>query len=62
VLADALGFETVAEGVETEDQLAVLRQLGCKHAQGYLFSPPQPADAFAAFVADNARRTQSSGS
>jgi diguanylate cyclase (GGDEF)-like protein/PAS domain S-box-containing protein len=62
VLADALGFETVAEGVETEDQLTVLRRLGCKHAQGHLFSPPQPAAGFAAFVADNARRTQSSGS
>jgi EAL domain-containing protein (putative c-di-GMP-specific phosphodiesterase class I) len=43
VLADALGFETVAEGVETGAQLEVLRRLGCNQAQGFYFSPPLPA-------------------
>jgi diguanylate cyclase (GGDEF)-like protein/PAS domain S-box-containing protein len=44
VLADALGFTTVAEGVETPEQLAVLRRLGCETAQGWWFGRPVPAD------------------
>jgi diguanylate cyclase (GGDEF)-like protein/PAS domain S-box-containing protein len=43
VLADALGFEVVAEGVETAEQLAVLRRLGCGRAQGYYFGKPTEA-------------------
>jgi diguanylate cyclase (GGDEF)-like protein/PAS domain S-box-containing protein len=43
VLADALGFEVVAEGVENADQLAVLRRLGCRAAQGFYFGRPVPA-------------------
>jgi diguanylate cyclase (GGDEF)-like protein/PAS domain S-box-containing protein len=43
-LAHALGLEVVAEGVETERQLEVLRRLHCDFAQGYLFSKPVPAD------------------
>lgn len=35
---------TLAEGVETEDQLAFLREVGCELAQGYLFDKPQPLD------------------
>jgi diguanylate cyclase (GGDEF)-like protein len=42
-LAHALGLEVVAEGVETEQQLAVLRSLACDFAQGFLFSRPVPA-------------------
>jgi EAL domain-containing protein (putative c-di-GMP-specific phosphodiesterase class I) len=45
-MATALGLTIVAEGVETEEQLAYLRERGCDVAQGYLFSPPQPADVF----------------
>ncbi|MCC6339215.1 MAG: EAL domain-containing protein [Acidimicrobiia bacterium] len=41
-LAHALGFEVVAEGVETVEQLAVLRELGVDLAQGYLFGRPVP--------------------
>ncbi|MGH8971940.1 MAG: EAL domain-containing protein [Acidimicrobiia bacterium] len=41
-LTHALGMAVVAEGVETETQLAVLRNLGCESAQGYLWSPPLP--------------------
>jgi diguanylate cyclase (GGDEF)-like protein/PAS domain S-box-containing protein len=40
-LAGALGMSTVGEGVETEAQLATLRELGCTQAQGYLFSRPR---------------------
>lgn len=43
VLAHALGMSTVAEGVETPRQLAVLTELGCDLAQGFLFSPALPA-------------------
>ncbi len=45
-LAHAHGLSVVAEGVETADQLATLRQLGCDRAQGYLFSPPVSAGDF----------------
>jgi diguanylate cyclase (GGDEF)-like protein/PAS domain S-box-containing protein len=38
-LAHAFGLTTIAEGVETEAQLAVLRSLGCEQAQGFLWSP-----------------------
>jgi diguanylate cyclase (GGDEF)-like protein/PAS domain S-box-containing protein len=51
VLSDALGFDTVAEGVEGPEQLAVLRRLGCAQAQGFFFGRPMPAaDAIAALL------------
>lgn len=43
-LAAALGMETTAEGVETLDELDLVRQLGCSHVQGYIFSKPLPRD------------------
>src|SRR5262249_13275858 len=46
-LAHALGMRAVAEGVESNEQLASLRTLGCELAQGYLFGKPAPADRFA---------------
>jgi EAL domain-containing protein (putative c-di-GMP-specific phosphodiesterase class I) len=49
-LARALGLTVVAEGVETPEQLAVLRELGCEMAQGYLFARPQPAEAVTAML------------
>jgi predicted signal transduction protein with EAL and GGDEF domain len=42
-LGDALGLQTVAEGVETAEQRAHLRELGCRLAQGYLFARPTDA-------------------
>ncbi len=41
-LASALNLTAVAEGVETPQQLETLRELGCPHAQGYLFARPLP--------------------
>lgn len=43
-LANNIGVVAVAEGVETEEQLATLREIGCEFAQGYLFSKPAPPD------------------
>jgi EAL domain-containing protein (putative c-di-GMP-specific phosphodiesterase class I) len=43
-LAHALDVVAIAEGVETEGQAEVLRELGCHLAQGYRFSRPQPPD------------------
>ncbi|GAA3440745.1 hypothetical protein GCM10018955_01830 [Planomonospora venezuelensis] len=42
-LATSLSLHTVVEGVETSEQAALLQQMGCPLAQGYLFSPPVPA-------------------
>ena len=45
-MAHSLGQMVVAEGVETQAQLAILTASGCDMAQGFLFSRPLPADAF----------------
>ncbi len=45
-LADSLGMETIAEGVETADELAILHGEGCHLMQGYHFSKPLPAADF----------------
>jgi diguanylate cyclase (GGDEF)-like protein/PAS domain S-box-containing protein len=49
-LASSLGIQTIAEGVETEVQLAFLREHACNEVQGYYFGKPQPAEQFEAFV------------
>jgi diguanylate cyclase (GGDEF)-like protein/PAS domain S-box-containing protein len=43
-LATHLGLRSIAEGVETEDQLARVREIGCDQAQGYLFARPAPPE------------------
>lgn len=42
-LGKSLGISTTAEGVETKEQLALLRSEGCTEVQGYFFNPPRPA-------------------
>ena len=39
-LAEALGMDTTAEGAETQDELALIRDLGCSHIQGYVYGRP----------------------
>jgi len=48
--ANDLGLSLTAEGVETPDQARLLRELGCRQGQGYLYSPPLPAGEFEALL------------
>ena len=50
MLADALGMETTAEGVESADQLEALREQGCTQIQGFHFSKPLHSDSVANFL------------
>ncbi|MBW8313232.1 MAG: EAL domain-containing protein [Rhizobium sp.] len=51
-MAHSLGMGTIAEGVETAEQLALLRARGCDEIQGYFYSRPLEVDAFARFAAE----------
>lgn len=51
-MAETMGLETVAEGVETPSQSDFLRRRGCTLAQGYLYSKPIPPDDFVEFLAN----------
>jgi diguanylate cyclase (GGDEF)-like protein/PAS domain S-box-containing protein len=52
-LAHALGLVAVAEGVESEGQMASLRELGCDVAQGFLFAHPVPADEMSKMLVEH---------
>ncbi|WP_338764782.1 EAL domain-containing protein [Massilia sp. METH4] len=54
-MAQQLRQEIVAEGVETVEQMAFLRELGCDQLQGYLFSQPVPAADFERMLRDGRR-------
>jgi EAL domain-containing protein (putative c-di-GMP-specific phosphodiesterase class I) len=45
-VAKAFGLRVVAEGIETDEQAAFVRSLGCEEGQGYRFGKPQRFDAF----------------
>jgi EAL domain-containing protein (putative c-di-GMP-specific phosphodiesterase class I) len=49
-LAQSLGMGVTAEGIETAEQLARLRELGCNWGQGYFFTPPLSPDELVAFL------------
>ena len=57
-LAESFEVPTIAEGVETEEQLLTLKAMGCDIVQGYYFSRPLPADEFEAFLLENRHRVQ----
>jgi diguanylate cyclase (GGDEF)-like protein len=48
-LADALGLDVIAEGIETAEQVRFLQEIGCGQGQGYLLARPMPLDAFEEF-------------
>ena len=50
-MAHAVGLTVVGEGVETPEQEDYLRECGCDHAQGYLYSPPRPGPAMTDLLA-----------
>jgi predicted signal transduction protein with EAL and GGDEF domain len=52
-----MGLKVVAEGVEDEVSLRILRSLDCDLAQGYLLSRPLPADAFGEWLAQRSAST-----
>ncbi|MCD8348248.1 MAG: EAL domain-containing protein [Lachnospiraceae bacterium] len=45
-MVKGLGYRVICEGVETEDQIAILREAGCEEAQGYWFSKPLPMSEY----------------
>ena len=56
-LADGLKLDVVAEGVETKCQHQILQRMGCKYAQGFLYSHPlEPAELFNFVVNENVQQ------
>jgi EAL domain-containing protein (putative c-di-GMP-specific phosphodiesterase class I) len=49
-LAHELGLSVTCEGVETEDHVRILKEIGCETAQGFFYSRPVPADQFEKFL------------
>jgi EAL domain-containing protein (putative c-di-GMP-specific phosphodiesterase class I) len=54
-LAQAVGLEVIAEGVETEVEANLLRMLNCDQFQGYHFARPMPAADYLAWLAERTR-------
>lgn len=59
-IANNFDLHLIAEGVETEQQASILRQLGCKEMQGYLFSKPLPSAQLMSFLRQSRQLTNSS--
>ena len=59
-IARHIGAPVVAEGVETEEQITALKEIGCDMVQGYYFSPPVPGENFSAFLQE-AQQKQTAG-
>ena len=51
-----LGYHVLCEGVETEEQLEILRKIGCETGQGIWFCPPLPIEEYEKFVYGDAHR------
>lgn len=51
-MCDGLALTAVAEGVETEEQLNILKTFGCSYVQGFFYSKPLPVDEFQSFLKD----------
>lgn len=57
-----LDIDVVAEGIETEEELSILRKLGCALGQGYLFGAPVPEDEFLELIKKGSKTVSNSGS
>jgi EAL domain-containing protein (putative c-di-GMP-specific phosphodiesterase class I) len=55
-MAQKLGIQCLAEGIETEAQLKFLREIGCPLGQGYLYSRPLPLSRFNALITGEEQR------
>ena len=55
-MAQKLGIQCLAEGIETEAQLKFLREIGCPLGQGYLYSRPLPTARFNSLITGEERR------
>ena len=55
-ISDSLSVPTIAEGVETAEQLFTLKSMGCDIVQGYYFSRPVPAEEFEVFLSKRRRK------
>ena len=55
-IAGQLGIPAVAEGVETAQQVSLLKSLGCDIIQGYYFSKPVSADEFEGFIKERIKQ------
>ena len=51
-LADHLSLQTIGEGIESPEHVALLQSMGCNYGQGYLFSRPLPTDEFETMMLD----------
>ena len=60
-IADYLSVPVIAEGVETEEQMMALRDMGCDLVQGFYFSKPVPPEEFEAFLLEKKRRLAKEG-
>jgi EAL domain-containing protein (putative c-di-GMP-specific phosphodiesterase class I) len=49
-LAESFEVPTIAEGVETEEQMLTMKELGCDIVQGYYFAKPMPAEEFSKYL------------
>ena len=58
-MADALGLETVTEGVETQDQLEYIQLKQCQYAQGFFLARPMPYEQLLEFLANHRESTES---
>ncbi|MCU1668994.1 MAG: Diguanylate cyclase protein [Blastococcus sp.] len=56
-LGAALDMQVIAEGIETPEQLALVRRVGCAYGQGYRLCPPLPASQLSALLDEGRRRT-----
>jgi EAL domain-containing protein (putative c-di-GMP-specific phosphodiesterase class I) len=56
-LGAALDMQVIAEGIETPEQLALVRRVGCAYGQGYRLCPPLPAVQLSALLDEGRRRT-----